>query len=139
MAARWLRQAARGEGPLVQAVARFLEAWRDEIRPHFRAEEEILLSAFARAVPPDHALIVRTLTEHVALRRAVRELERAEVGSQEALARDIGQSLDDHIRFEERILFPAIEAALGGPSLVELGRELLANSREARERRESHP
>ena len=66
----------------------------------------------------------------MALRRAVRELERAAVGSQQALAREIGQSLDDHIRFEERVLFPAVEAALEGPSLGELGHELLAGSQE---------
>ena len=42
----------------------------------------------------------------------------------------LGQSLDDHIRFEERVLFPAVEAALEGPSLGELGHELLAGSQE---------
>jgi iron-sulfur cluster repair protein YtfE (RIC family) len=130
VAAQRLRQAAGGKMPLAQAVTQFLEAWQDEIQPHFRAEEEILLPAFARMVPPDDPLIARTLTEHVALRRAVRELERAGVGSQQALAREIGQSLDDHIRFEERVLFPAIEAALEGPSLGELGHELLAGSEE---------
>jgi hemerythrin-like domain-containing protein len=130
MAARWLRQAGEDEAALAQAVTQFLEAWRDEIQPHFRAEEEILLPAFAQMVPADDPLIVRTLTEHVALRRAVRELERAAVGSQQTLAREIGQSLDDHIRFEERVLFPAVEAALGGPSLVDLGRELLAGFQE---------
>ena len=139
VAAQRLRQAVRGKVPLAPAVTQFLQAWRDGIQPHFRAEEEILLPAFAQRVPADDPLIVRTLTEHVALRRAVRELERAEAGSQQALAREIGQSLDDHIRFEERVLFPAIEAALEGPSLVELGRELLAGSQETRDRQGSHP
>ena len=59
--------------PLDDAVTLFLEAWRTEIQPHFRAEEEVLLPEFARIVPPDDPLIVRTLTEHVALRRAVRQ------------------------------------------------------------------
>jgi hemerythrin-like domain-containing protein len=130
VAAQRLRQAARGEVPLAAALTQFLESWRDEIQPHFRAEEEILLPAFAQRVPADDPLIARTLTEHVALRRATRELERAAVGLQQTLAREIGQSLDDHIRFEERVLFPAIEAALEGPSLGELGRELLAGSHE---------
>jgi hemerythrin-like domain-containing protein len=124
VAARRLRQAARGEMPLAEAIMQFLAAWRNEIQPHFRSEEGILLPAFAQAVPPDHPLIVRTLTEHVALRRAVGELERADPGSQRVLARDLGQSLDDHIRFEERVLFPAVEAALAGPRLAELKHEL---------------
>lgn len=125
VAARGLRRAGRGDRPLAEAVAWFMAAWRAEIQPHFRAEEEYLLPAFAQAAPPDDPLIVRTLVEHVALRRAVHALERAEAGDL-ALAAEIGQALDDHIRFEERVLFPAIEAALAGPRLAELGTELLA-------------
>jgi hemerythrin-like domain-containing protein len=128
VAARRLREAATGRFPLAAAIAGFLEAWRDEIGPHFRAEEEILLPAFAEAVAVDDARIVRTLTEHVALRRVVRDLERAEGEQQQILARTIGLALEDHIRFEERVLFPAIEAALEGPRLAELARELQHHS-----------
>jgi hemerythrin-like domain-containing protein len=133
VAARRLRQAAAGLTPLGKAIAGFLEAWRVELGPHFRAEEEILLPAFAQAVAVDDTRIVRTLTEHVALRRVVRDLERAEGEQQKILARTIGLALEDHIRFEERVLFPAIEAALEGPRLAELAHELqLYSSREER-------
>jgi hemerythrin-like domain-containing protein len=124
VAARRLRQVALGKVPLTEAVAGFLLDWHDEIQPHFRAEEEILLPEFARFVPEDHALIVRTLTEHVALRRAVRELARSDGEALQALAGTIGQSLDDHIRFEERVLYPAVEATLTKEDLVFLGQEL---------------
>jgi hemerythrin-like domain-containing protein len=126
VAARTLRRAAPGAAPLAATIQRFLKTWRGAIEPHFRSEEELLLPAFAQAVPADHTLIVRTLTEHVALRRAVRDLERADPAGRQAVAAAIGQALDDHIRFEERVLFPAIEAALAGPRLSELGDELLA-------------
>jgi hemerythrin-like domain-containing protein len=128
VAARRLRQAARGALPLAGAIADFLLAWSAEIQPHFRSEEEVLLPALAEAVPADDPLIVRTLTEHVALRRAVRALERSP-DDPGALADEIGRALDDHIRFEERVLFPAVEAALGGPRLAELGRELASKER----------
>jgi iron-sulfur cluster repair protein YtfE (RIC family) len=124
VAARRLRRAAKGEVSLQEAVERFLEAWRAEIRPHFRAEEELLLPGFARAVPPDDPLIVRTLTEHVSIRWAVGELQRSTGERLQVLAQTVGLALDDHIRFEERILFPAIEAALAGPLLAELARAL---------------
>jgi hemerythrin-like domain-containing protein len=128
IAARHLRQAGEGSMPLEAAVSDFLRAWQQEIQPHFQAEEALLLPELARAVPPDHPLIVRTLTEHVSLRRAVRELEQAAGEQRQPLAREIGQALHDHIRFEERVLFPAIEAALAGPRLVELGRILAAGT-----------
>jgi len=75
-------------------------------------------------VGPDHPLIARTLAEHVGIRRAVRELARADAARHGALAAEISRALDDHIRFEERDLFPAVEAALAGPALEALGREL---------------
>src|SRR6187551_2355246 len=72
--ARRLRRAAQGEVPVEEAVSLFLAAWHDEIQPHFRIEEEVLLPGLAAVLPADDPLIVQTLTEHVALRRAVREL-----------------------------------------------------------------
>jgi hemerythrin-like domain-containing protein len=128
VAARRLRQAAGGELPLAEVIAEFLLAWSTEIQPHFRSEEEVLLPALAEAVPVDDPLIVRTLTEHVALRRAVRALKRSP-DEPRALAGEIGRALDDHIRFEERVLFPAIESALEERRLAELGRELAPEER----------
>lgn len=126
VAARHLRLAAEGRRPLPETIAEFLETWTAEIQPHFRAEEEILLPEFARSVATEDPLIVRALTEHVALRRAVRDLRDAPEDRRRDLAAEISHALDDHIRFEERVLFPAVEAALAGPALEALGRELKA-------------
>jgi hemerythrin-like domain-containing protein len=125
MAARSLRQAAHVGAPAKEAVAQFLQAWRSEIEPHFRLEEEFLLPEFARVVPADDRLIARTLTEHTTLRRDVRKLEESQSEPVPSLLEEVGRALHDHIRFEERELFPAVEAALEGPRLAELGRRLL--------------
>jgi hemerythrin-like domain-containing protein len=130
--ARHLRQAGEGSVPLEEAISRFIHAWRGKIQPHFHMEEGLLLPEFARAVPPDHPLIIRTLTEHVALRRSVRDLADAAGEPRRSLAGEIGQALHDHIRFEERVLFPAIESALEGPRLAELGRRLAEEKIEQR-------
>jgi iron-sulfur cluster repair protein YtfE (RIC family) len=125
VAARRMRLASTGETPLAPAIEGFHQAWQDEIAPHFRQEEEVLLPAFARAAAADDPLIARTLTEHADLRRSVAELD--EAGSPEErrrLAGEIGTALEAHIRFEERILFPAIETALAGPALAALGEAL---------------
>jgi hemerythrin-like domain-containing protein len=124
IAARTMRRAGEGAAPLEAAIARFMQAWHGEIRAHFQVEEEVLLPLFARAAPADDPLIVRTLTEHVLLRRMVYDLKQAAGEQRQPLAGEIGRLLNDHIRFEERVLFPAIETALAGPSLVELGRLL---------------
>jgi hemerythrin-like domain-containing protein len=124
VAARTMRRAGEGAVPLEAAIAWFMLAWHGEIRLHFRVEEEVLLPLFARAVLADDPLIVRTLTEHVLLRRAVYDLKEAVGEQRQQLAGEIGRLLNDHIRFEERVVFPAIETALAGPSLVDLGRLL---------------
>jgi hemerythrin-like domain-containing protein len=126
VAARELRWAAEGKVPLPAALAGFLRAWQQTIAAHFRREEEVLLPGFARAVAADDPLIVRTLVEHVALRRTVRDLAESVGERRRVLAGEIGRALDDHIRFEERVLFPAIEQALGAAELARLGEELRA-------------
>lgn len=98
---------------------RFLQFFEDEAREHFRAEEELLLPAFARHVPADDPDIVRVLIEHVELRRRAADLTRGMVDADELHA--LGDLLNDHVRHEERTLYPRIEAALEGEELVALG------------------
>lgn len=99
--------------PATAAAARdaFVEFWRSEGRLHFRIEEELLLPAFARHAPVDEPAVVRVLTEHVDLRRRGAELEAAEPPPLERV-HELGERLQQHIRHEERMLFPLIEAAL---------------------------
>lgn len=61
--------------------------------------------------------MVRVLTEHVDLRRLAIELEANERPEIDQL-HELGERLQGHIRHEERVLFPKIEAAI--PE-VELG------------------
>jgi hypothetical protein len=124
VAARGLRLAAEGVRPLEPALAEFLSAWEREIQPHFRSEEELVLPEFARAAGAADPLIVRTLVEHVRIRALVRDLRSASGEERLRLAGDLSASLHDHIRFEERELFPAVEAALAGERLAALGDEL---------------
>jgi hemerythrin-like domain-containing protein len=93
----------------------FLEFWTTEGQEHFRAEEDLLLPAFARYEPPTHDAVVRVLTDHVELRRRAADLTTS-VDQLHAL----GDRLNDHIRHEERVLFPLIEAALSTEELVSL-------------------
>ncbi len=93
---------------------RFLDFWQRELIRHFREEEEVLLPYYAHHVAADDSDIVRTLTDHVTIRRMVFDAG-ARVksgGSVKDLLNELGQFLEAHIRFEERVLFPKVEAAL---------------------------
>jgi hemerythrin-like domain-containing protein len=108
-------------GPDTAAEARraFLDFYEREGAPHFRAEEEWLLPVYARHTEPDRPEIVRVLTEHVDLRRRGQDLEADADAAPETL-RELGERLERHIRFEERELFPMIEAALADDELERL-------------------
>jgi|SRR5215211_5628755 len=97
----------------------FLDFWASEGQSHFRAEEELLLPAFAAHAPADHEAIVRVLVEHVDLRRRSSELARSDDHALEEL-RELGERLERHIRHEERVLFPLIEDSLPEDELERL-------------------
>ena len=98
-----------------QAAEQFIEFWKKGLQNHFREEEEILLPLFARFTQPDRAEIVETLDQHVAIRRRINELV-DHIGSgaiiDATLLKELAESLEGHIRFEENELFPAIESTV---------------------------
>jgi iron-sulfur cluster repair protein YtfE (RIC family) len=102
-----------------EARGEFLAFWSADGRHHFRAEEEVLLPAFAEHAPADHEAVVRVLVEHVELRVRAGRLAADPAPPLEAL-HELGRRLHDHIRHEERVLFPLIEEALPGPELARL-------------------
>ena len=114
-------QRLRRATPATAAAARdaFLAFWETDGHDHFRAEEELLLPAFARHEPPTHPAVVRVLTEHVDLRRRAADLAGDADPSCDEL-RALGEGLNGHIRHEERVLFPLIEAALPPEELTAL-------------------
>jgi iron-sulfur cluster repair protein YtfE (RIC family) len=89
----------------------FLDFWASEGQVHFRAEEEVLLPAFAAHASAGHQAVVRVLVEHVEIRRRASEV--AGGGDPECgELRELGELLEGHIRHEERVLFPLVEDAL---------------------------
>jgi hypothetical protein len=107
--ARALRRATRET--TAEARAGFLAYWNAHGRTHFRLEEEILLPAYARHGDAHHPLVARVLCDHVAIRHRAGELAGAATPSPFIL-RELGTRLADHVRLEERVLFPLIERAL---------------------------
>lgn len=101
------------------ACAAFQTFW-DAERRHFGIEEEVLLPALARHVPPDHEAIVRVLVEHVDIRHRAADADAADA----AALRELGRRLREHVRHEERTLFALVEAKLPEDELTELGAAL---------------
>ena len=100
-----------------QAAARFRVFWDREGAHHFRVEEEVLLPTWAVLGTVDAESAARLAREHLELRALARTL--GPTPSIES-ARELGERLAAHVRFEERELFPMIETDLGPDGLQQL-------------------
>jgi iron-sulfur cluster repair protein YtfE (RIC family) len=66
--------------------------------------------------------VARVLVEHVDLRRRGQDVA-ASADADPAELRELGERLEQHIRHEERVLFPLIEEALPAEELARVARE----------------
>jgi quercetin dioxygenase-like cupin family protein len=133
--ARRLRRAAAGDRQeRRRAAAAFLRFFAAETRRHFREEEERIFPLLVDAEAPAGELLARALLEHQRLYALTGELENALAAGDVPTTQmqQLADTLEEHIRFEERTLFPLIEQvasrsalrrlqeAESGPSAVEL-------------------
>lgn len=108
LALHFARAAESGDELQVEAACeQARETFQNELLPHFREEEQLLLPRLEAAGAS--AQVARTLIEHRAMHRLVRELE---IPDAEVLAR-FAALLKAHVRFEERELFESAEQLLG--------------------------
>lgn len=78
-----------------------------ELKTHFRAEEEVLFPLLTSVVPESVPIVERLLKEHERIAAMVHQLEGNQRLSQ--ILFDFGDLLEQHIRCEERELFPLYE------------------------------
>lgn len=117
-----LRRAERASNQLVDEFRRF---WQEHGGPHFRVEEEVLLPFWQRFGSPDPEQVARLAREHLEIRAlAMMVAEEGEVELAEI--QRLGELLQAHVRYEERELFPLIEADLDASEQERLAAAVLA-------------
>jgi len=129
--ARRLRRAASGEegGAPEEVAGAFLESWQKDTSIHFRREEEVLLPVLARyGGDLGREPVVSMLAQHARIRGLVMDLSDEVTGGgvRPETLRSIGEGLEEHIRLEEREVFPLVEEALPREGLEELAARLEA-------------
>jgi len=90
------------------ACQRVIRAFASELEPHFLVEEQSLLPLLKEA--ETQPLIRRTLADHQQMRALLEGLQQDDAAALERF----GKCLSDHVRFEERELFPALEKVMSG-------------------------
>ena len=118
--ARRLRRAAGG-ADATDASRAFLQFFADESIRHFREEEERLFPAVVD-VEEAREPIVQALVEHQRLHALAAQLRAlVEEGKDPSdVMRGLGALLEAHVRHEERVVFPLIEATADPAALERL-------------------
>jgi hemerythrin-like domain-containing protein len=131
-----LRRAADGapephHGAVPSAEA-FLAYYHDDLIGHMADEEESLLAA-SSAVSPGDAGKIRSEHDEIRERTAVLKQALADGEDPRPAMKRLGDILHDHVRFEERVVFEAVQQRLSADDLEAL-RLSIETHREARGR-----
>ena len=78
------------------------------VRAHFEDEEKWL---FKPLLPKDQ-LCVRAMEEHTEIRKLLQQVIYEEKNTQEALLLRLADAIEEHVRYEERELFPHLEQVI---------------------------
>lgn len=109
---------------LERAHHALLEFWEQDLHSHFLAEEEVLFPA-VRNLEACTADIEIALAEHRQFCQMIATLILpANTDELRQVLTRFAELLVQHIRFEENVIFPKIEASLSNDAMDEIGKEL---------------
>ena len=90
--------------------------WKQHMKDHFRQEEELLFNKIK------DEFTLKAIADHEQIREMVQRLQ-VSVSKQTLLA-ELAEVVDDHVRFEERILFPHLEKNIPEADLQLIAKDL---------------
>lgn len=96
-----------------QVLAECRAFFHSDLLPHFAVEEDVVFPVLGS----DHPLVHRAIAEHRRLARLFQQ-----VGDPQTTLSRIEDELEAHIRFEERVLFQAVQAQATADELEEIDR-----------------
>jgi hemerythrin-like domain-containing protein len=109
-------------GTVAAALEHFHRFFDQEGRRHFAIEERLLLPALPGDDPAWAPHVARVRDDHQAIRAQATALAGPyDPDDVVAAARTLGERLNAHVRFEERVLFEMLEQRLAAPELARLG------------------
>ncbi|CAN5744852.1 hypothetical protein BH10BAC3_BH10BAC3_09050 [soil metagenome] len=93
--------------------------WQHHMQPHFLQEETILFA------PVKDEAVQKALDEHAQIEKQIKDLSNDEAITVLQLS-VLADSVDNHVRYEERILFPHLEKVLNEQQLESIGNKIAA-------------
>jgi hemerythrin-like domain-containing protein len=91
--------------------------WQTHMEPHFNEEETILFATVKDAA------VQKAINEHAAIKHQVSEIVTSDY-TESLQLKMFADAIDDHVRYEERELFPHLEKTLTETQLEYIGNQL---------------
>ena len=114
----WKIKQGLANGTLIETLCNYTRwFWSNHIKPHFKEEEKVLV----KFLPEDNALVKQMFREHAQIRDLIILLDKEPDSSSLQL---LSEFVNNHIRFEERQLFPYAEQTLTPEQLNEIYKDL---------------
>ncbi len=92
--------------------------WYNHLQSHFKKEEELLLPIMAEGPQKN-----QFLKEHLLINNQIHDILEGE-NNITTKAIKLGETINKHIRFEERMLFPWLEETVSETELLKIGKQL---------------
>ena len=92
--------------------------WQHHMEPHFTEEETILYA------PVKDDAVKKALEDHAEIKYLVATLDTSKTITQQLSA--LAEKVDEHVRYEERELFPHMEKVLNEEQLENIGKQIAA-------------
>ncbi len=102
----------------VNRIKRYVEYfYHSHLKPHFKEEETLLFNKVK------HELCEEAQRDHWEISELITKVL-SEEGDMKMWLEELSDKIDNHIRFEERILFPFLEKTLTSTELTKVGERL---------------
>ncbi len=92
--------------------------WTQHFAPHFGEEEAFLFA------PLKDDKVQRALDDHKQIKTSIETMDRFGIQDREGKLLQLADMVDEHVRYEERILFPHLELALSDEQLTQIGTQI---------------
>jgi iron-sulfur cluster repair protein YtfE (RIC family) len=107
-----------------EQAKRVQEFYDEDLRRHFKAEEEVVFPEMRKNVSASSSLIESLISQHRQLENLVKRIGRSSGAKLEESLISMGQLLEQHIRSEERELFPLFESSMPVEVAERIGQEV---------------
>ena len=106
------------QGAETGRIIQYVHYFRDtHMLPHFKQEEEILFA------PVKDNMVQKAIEDHTNILQQVELLEKDGTNIESKLM-NVADTVDNHVRYEERELFPHLENILSNDQLAAIGQQM---------------